>query len=273
MINPKENEFTRFVSEDEELDFLRSCGLVTARAVKSKAFYYKGAYTRWPVFCRVIGKTDSGAAVISLPGGEHCINTDYLSEMQAGSSRLYRDACQINGIGTFVALDFETTGLSPQSDRIIEIGAVKYSDGKELSRFQSLVDPGMPISEYITELTGITNSELDSAPELTEVLPQFLEFLDSLPIVAHNAAFDKGFLDTACAQHGISLNNELYDTLALSRWIFPGLPNYRLQTLVSTFDIDGGRAHRALFDACAVAQLFELCKTIPFAANKGSLFQ
>ncbi len=266
MISPKENEFIRFSSGDEELAFLRSCGLVTAKATKSKVFYYKGAYSRWPVFCRVIGKTDSGAAVLSLPGGEHCISTDYLSEMQAGSAKLYKDVCEISAVSSYISFDVETTGLSPQSDRIIEIGAVKYSAGQEAERFQTLVDPGFPISAQISQLTGITNAELEGAPSISEVLPEFLRFLDSDPVVAHNAPFDRSFLEAACAGLGLGLENRFYDTLKLSREIFPGLPSYKLQSLIRTFSLDGGRAHHALFDALAAAQLFELCKTLPFAA-------
>ncbi len=273
MIAPKETEFVKFSSAEEELAFLRSCGLVTAKAVKSKVFCYKGTYTRWPVFCRVIGKTSSGAAVLSLPGGEHCISTDYLSEMQSGSAKLYRDACEINAISSYVAFDVETTGLSPQSDKIIEIGAVKYTDGREISRFQALINPGFPISAYISELTGITNAELHNAPDISSVLPEFLSFLGNCPVAAHNAPFDKSFLEKACSGAGISLVNSFYDTLTLSREIFPGLSSYKLQDLIHTFDLDGGTAHRALFDACAAAQLFELCKTTPFASNDRTFFQ
>lgn len=273
MIAPKENEYIKFSSDGEELAFLRSCGLVTAKAAKSKVFCYKGAYTRWPVFCRVVGKTDSGAAVLALPGGEHCISTDCLAEMQAGSAKLYKDACEINAVSSYTAFDVETTGLSPQSDRIIEIGAVKYSAGRETGRFQALVNPGFPISPQISGLTGITNSELACAPGIASVLPDFLNFLGSDPVVAHNAPFDRGFLEAACAGLGRGLENGFYDTLKLAREIFPGLSSYKLQDLIQTFELDGGTAHRALFDAGAAAQLFELCKSAPFAANGGIQFQ
>lgn len=221
MIAPQENEAVRFASPGDELDFLRACGLVSAKAVKSKAFYYSGRYSRWPVFCRVVGKTVSGAAIIALPGGEHCIAPDCLAEMQSGSAQLYKDVCEINDISSFVAFDVETTGLSPQNDRIIEFGAVKYAGGKEIDRFQSLVDPRMDVSPFITSLTGITNEELRSAPGLREILPEFMRFLGGLPVAAHNASFDKGFLERACAQLGLELKNTFYDTLRLSRRILP----------------------------------------------------
>lgn len=273
MIAPKENEFVKFSSAEEELAFLRSCGLVTAKAAKSKVFCYKGAYTRWPVFCRVVGKTSSGAAVLSLPGGEHCISTDYLAEMQTGSAKLYKDACEISAVSSYTAFDVETTGLSPQSDRIIEIGAVRYSAGQETRRFQALVNPGFPISPQISELTGITNSELGRAPDISSVLPEFLHFLGSDPVIAHNAPFDRSFLENACTGLGFGLENIFYDTLKLSREIFPGLSSYKLQDLMHTFELDSGTAHRALYDAKAAAQLFELCKSSPFASIGGILFQ
>lgn len=273
MIAPQENEAVRFASPGDELDFLRACGLVSAKAVKSKAFYYSGRYSRWPVFCRVVGKTVSGDAIIALPGGEHCIDPDCLSEMQSGSAQLYKDVCEINGISSFVGFDVETTGLSSQNDRIIEIGAVKYDGGKEIDRFQSLVDPRMDISPFITSLTGITNDALRTAPRLEEILPEFMRFLGGLPVVAHNAPFDKGFLESACTRLGLELKNSFYDTLRLSRRIFPGLPSYKLQDLTELLSLDGGTAHRALFDACTAAQLFELCRTEPFASNNGMRFQ
>src|SRR5664279_3363886 len=99
---------------------------------------------------------------------------------------------------TFVVVDLETTGGSPQSSAITEIGAVKTRGGEVLGEFQTLVDPGGPIPPFIVALTGITDAMLIAAPRIEQVLPAFLEFLGDAVLVAHNAPFDVGFLKAAC---------------------------------------------------------------------------
>src|SRR4051812_42687800 len=103
---------------------------------------------------------------------------------------------------TFVVVDLETTGGSPASSAITEIGAVKVRGGEVLGEFQTLVDPGFGIPPFITVLTGITDGMVAAAPRLSEVLPAFLEFARGTVLVAHNAPFDLGFLRAACAELG-----------------------------------------------------------------------
>src|SRR5437868_11180851 len=104
---------------------------------------------------------------------------------------------------TFVVVDLETTGGSPNDSAITEIGAVKVCGGEVLGEFQTLVDPGTEIPPYISVLTGITTAMVMAAPRIGAVLPAFLEFARGAVLVAHNAPFDLGFLRAACAENGI----------------------------------------------------------------------
>ncbi|NLK50975.1 MAG: DEAD/DEAH box helicase family protein [Syntrophomonadaceae bacterium] len=152
-----------------------------------------------------------------------------------------------------VAFDLETTGLSPYQDEIIEIGAVKIEDGKITQEFQTLIRPSRPIPPQISQLTGITQDQLDDAPPLREVLPGFLDFLDNYPLIAHQAVFDQGFLE---ANLGYPLSNEVLDTLELARLAFPRAINHRLATLARELGFPQLETHRALDDARAAAHLF-----------------
>ena len=115
---------------------------------------------------------------------------------------------------TFVVVDLETTGGSPLSCAITEIGAVKVRGGEVLGEFQTLVNPGEPIPPFIAVLTGITDTMVAAAPRIESVLPSFVEFARDTVLVAHNAPFDIGFLKAACAAHG-------HDLARPTRWSTP----------------------------------------------------
>jgi predicted DnaQ family exonuclease/DinG family helicase len=159
---------------------------------------------------------------------------------------------------TFVGLDLETTGIDSKTDRIIEVGAVRIVDGKIEETFEALVNPGCPIPSDIVHLTGISDADVAGAPTIDEVLPRIVEFIGGSPIVAHHAPFDTGFLNEAAAGHPELLvgRGGVFDTLPLTRALLPRLPNHRLVTAASFFDIPTGRSHRATDDARAVADLF-----------------
>jgi DNA polymerase-3 subunit epsilon len=119
---------------------------------------------------------------------------------------------------TFCVLDLETTGGSPASCEITEIGAVKYRAGELIGTFQTLVDPGLPIPPSITILTGITQTMVHDAPDIATALPALLEFIGDAVIVGHNVRFDLSFLNAAAMRHGYGrLPNESSDTAALAR--------------------------------------------------------
>ncbi|MEE2046574.1 exonuclease domain-containing protein, partial [Nocardiopsis tropica] len=158
---------------------------------------------------------------------------------------------------TFVVLDLETTGTSASAARVTEVGAVRVRGGEVLGEFSTLVDPGVPVPAAITLLTGITQSMVATAPPMEEVLPRVLAFLDEEPdtvLVAHNAAFDTGFLKAACERHGSAWPGyPVVDTLRLARAILPRSEtrNHRLATLAAFFGVPVTPNHRALDDARA----------------------
>ncbi|WP_448629268.1 exonuclease domain-containing protein [Cellulomonas soli] len=139
---------------------------------------------------------------------------------------------------TFVVVDLETTGGTPVDCEITEIGAVKVRGGQVLGEFQTLIDIGGPVPPYIQVLTGITTSMLVGAPRLAEVLPSFLEFAGDAVLVAHNAAFDIGFLKAAAARTGHAWpGNRVVDTVRLARRavLRDEAPNHKLSTLAALF--------------------------------------
>ncbi|MEK7391791.1 MAG: 3'-5' exonuclease [Fibrobacterota bacterium] len=152
---------------------------------------------------------------------------------------------------TVVVLDFETTGLSPlQGDRAIEIGAVKIVSGKLVGRFQKLMNPGFAISGFIAEYTGITNAMLKNAAPCDEVMGEFHEFIGDHNLVAHNASFDRKFLDAEFAKISKSYVGSFSCSMLLSRRLLPQASNHKLETLVRHLNIEAeGAFHRALYDA------------------------
>ncbi len=156
----------------------------------------------------------------------------------------------------FVALDLETTGLDPQKDTIIEIGAVRFQGDRILDRFSSLVNPGRKIPLRIQQITGITDRDVVNAPTLAQIAPEILAFVDSgvSGMVAHNASFDLGFMDAA----NIRFHRPGLDTFELSTILLPGMASYSLGELCRVLGIDLQDAHRALDDAEASARLFML---------------
>ncbi|NLE70684.1 MAG: DEDD exonuclease domain-containing protein [Actinomycetales bacterium] len=159
---------------------------------------------------------------------------------------------------TFVVVDLETTGGTPTTAAITEIGAVKVRGGEVLGEFQTLVDPGVPVPPFIAALTGITTSMVRTAPRIEQVLPSFLEFIRGAVLVAHNAPFDIGFLEAAARQHGYDWpGNQVVDTVALARRAVTRdeVPNHKLATLAAFFRTAVAPEHRALSDARATVDV------------------
>ncbi len=150
-----------------------------------------------------------------------------------------------------IVLDFETTGLSPNyGDRAIEIGAVLIENNVITDRFQSLMNPGFRISSFIESYTGISNNMVQEAPSCEEVMERFADFIGDYPLVAHNASFDRKFLDSEFEFIGQSRNNEMACSMLSARRVYPNAPNHKLGTLVRYCDIfTDGTFHRALADA------------------------
>jgi DNA polymerase III subunit epsilon len=161
---------------------------------------------------------------------------------------------------TFCVVDLETTGATPATCAITEIGAVKVRGGEVLGIFHTLVNPGSAIPPEITVLTGITQAMVLRAPRIAEVLPAFVEFAAGTVLVGHNVRFDAGFLDAALQQHAWPrLDHRLVDTCALARRLVrEEVPNCKLGTLASRFRLDHQPSHRALDDALATTDLLHL---------------
>lgn len=159
---------------------------------------------------------------------------------------------------TFVVVDLETTGGSPHTCHITEIGAVKTRGGEVVGEFHSLVNPGEPIPAFIAVLTGITDDLVATAPRITSILPAFLEFLRGCVLVAHNAPFDVGFLKVACQAHNLPwVNAGVLDTARLARRTLDRdeAPNCKLSTLARLFHARTTPTHRALDDARATVDV------------------
>ena len=155
---------------------------------------------------------------------------------------------------TFVAVDVETTGLSPQRDAIIEIGAVRFCNGEIVDSFETFVDPGRPVPLFIQQLTNISDRDVAGKPTIDRVAPELLAFVDSsvYGVVGHNVNFDLGFLEAA----GINFRRPRLDTHDLATILLPSMPSYNLGELCNSLDIPLDDAHRANADAAATARLF-----------------
>ena len=149
----------------------------------------------------------------------------------------------------FVAFDLETTGLSSNTDRIIEIGAVRMKNGQEVDRFQTFVDPGRKLDKKIIELTGITDDMLVGAPTIEEVLPKFLEFVADRVLVAHNSDFDTGFIRAECGRQGLPYTLTAVDTLILSQNLLQHLNKFKLDIVANALSLPEFNHHRAGDDA------------------------
>lgn len=153
----------------------------------------------------------------------------------------------------FVALDLETTGLDPVRDRIIEIGAVRFTaNGDEVDSFHTLVNPGRPLPYFTERLTGITAAEVRGAPALDDVADELRGFVGGEPVVGQNVGFDLAFL----RREAIVFEGGAFDTASMSRFLIPGRQSRGLMDLAATLGVEAGDHHRALADARTAAAIF-----------------
>lgn len=171
-------------------------------------------------------------------------------------------------ISDYVALDFETTGLDPRYDEIIEIGALRISEGKVIDRYVTLVKPRYQVNSFITELTGITNDMLKDSPKINSALPDLIRFIGDSAVVGHNVNFDVNFLYDACVEClKTPFKNDFVDVMRLSKRLFTDFKNHKLSTLVKNLNIADAVSHRAESDCYAAYQCYEYIKT--HASNSG----
>jgi len=162
----------------------------------------------------------------------------------------------------FVVFDLETSGAAPSTGAAVtEIGAVKVLGGEIIGEFQSFVNPGHYLSDFITSLTGITDAMLETAPSIDQVLPTFLDFIGShheTVLVAHNSPFDMSFMKAAASAHSFEWPNyAVIDTARIARYVLDRdeVPNCKLSTLASFFGSPTFPSHRALDDARATVDV------------------
>lgn len=154
----------------------------------------------------------------------------------------------------FVAIDTETTGLSPIYNEIIEVSAIKYKGNKKLDSFSTLIKPEAPIPYNITRITGISNDMVKNAPRKEEIKEELVNFIGNNTIVAHNASFDMNFLNNSFDNK--FKNNKIIDTVKLSRIMHPELPNHKLSTVSEYIGITEDGYHRAEFDCECCAKIY-----------------
>lgn len=154
-------------------------------------------------------------------------------------------------------IDFETTGLSPDyGDRATEVAIVLVERGRVVDRFQSLMNAGVRIPSFITQLTGISNAMVASAPDAARVMADASRFVGNAPLVAHNASFDRTFWVGELARLGLPAPQPFACTMLVSRRLYPQAPNHKLGSLVDYHRLPrAGAAHRALADAEMAAEL------------------
>lgn len=164
-------------------------------------------------------------------------------------------------LSNYVVIDVETTGLDSEKDRIIELAAVRVVRNEVVETFTSLVNPDFEISDFISNLTGITNEMLADAPRIQDILPSFLDFIGDAVVLGHNVVFDVKFVYCACMRcFSDGFPNNFADTLRWSRRLFPEYRSHKLKDLIKRFDITVDDQHRALSDALAAHQCYQYMK-------------
>ena len=210
-----------------------------------------------------IAVTDHGC-VQSFPDANHALDKgDTFKVIYGVEGYLVDDTKQLvensrnqSFADTYVVFDIETTGFSPEKNRIIEIGAVKVTDGKITDKFSTFVNPDVPIPFDIEKLTSINDAMVLPYPKIDVILPQFLEFVGDAALVAHNASFDVGFIGHYAEKQGLAFNPTVLDTVTMARLLLPNLNRFKLDTVAKALNISLANHHRAVDDAGCTAEIF-----------------
>ncbi|MCD7735786.1 MAG: PolC-type DNA polymerase III, partial [Lachnospiraceae bacterium] len=213
---------------------------------------------------KALAITDHGA-VQAFPDANHAVPKDSDFKVIYGMEAYLVDDMKeiaVNEKGQdlntdFVVFDLETTGFSPQNNRIIEIGAVKVENGKITKRFSTFVNPEVPIPFRIEELTGINDNMVMDAPTIEKILPEFMEFCEGCVMVAHNASFDMSFIEENCRRLSVPCDKTSVDTVAIARVLLPALNRFKLDTVAKAVGVSLEHHHRAVDDAGCTAEIFE----------------
>ena len=236
-----------------QMDAVTSAGDLVNRAYKwghkAVAITDHGVAQAYPDAMKAADKINKDEEKIKVIYGLEAYFMDDLVESVTGDSDTSFE-------GTFICFDIETTGLSAARDKITEIGAVKVVNGEIKETFSTFVNPEMPIPQKITQLTGITDDMVKSAPSQSEAVTAFLEFAGNNVLVAHNAPFDTSFIRKACENMGREYNCTSIDTVAISRAILSDIKNCKLDTVAKYLRLGDFNHHRATDDAEILAKIF-----------------
>lgn len=181
---------------------------------------------------------------------------------------IYNSKTRYYGFKRVIAFDVETTGLDPQSDRIIELSAVVFEQPSDpVNSFSTLINPGIHIPDSASKINHIYDEDVYSAPSERQAMRAFVQFINHynnfdipLILVAHNARFDVGFIENALSRSRLSISGFYVDTLSGARQLLPNLGSYRLSDVADYFNIDCSSAHRAYSDAYVCGKIFRhLC--------------
>ncbi|SKA90697.1 DNA polymerase III catalytic subunit, PolC type [Clostridium sp. USBA 49] len=159
---------------------------------------------------------------------------------------------------TYCVLDLETTGFSPVTEKITEIGIMKLKDGKVIDKFSCFVNPEKPIPQRVVEVTNITYDMVKDAETIDKVFPKILDFINGSVLVAHNAEFDIGFLKHNAKELGYDFDFTYIDTLSLAKEVFPDFKTYKLGKIAKNLGIKVEVAHRALDDVDTTVKVFDI---------------
>lgn len=160
----------------------------------------------------------------------------------------------------FIAFDTETTGLYPGYDQLVEIAACRFRNGEVIDSFQTLVDPQREISQEVIAIHGITQDMVRGKPTSEEAVGMFFDYIGSDPLLAHNAPFDERFVSFCCHRFNITPpKNQIYDTLQLSRRLFPEFRSHGLASLTDAFEIPHETKHRGMPDVMGARGVFMEC--------------
>lgn len=228
-------------------------------------YFYKGNYKKGLLYLFTIGLFLFGYLFDIFKYGIKLLKNEEEPITVPGEvyQNIYYDRIQKSTPQNYVVFDTETTGLNPESDRIIEISAIKYIDNKKVASFNYLINPKMAFDSFITELTGIKPSDLKNQPTIDLVIPKFYKFIEDFTLVAHNAEYDLKMLACEAYRCGIPLcKNKVVDTVTLAKKVIPkeDIDNYKLETLKKYLKLEYG-SHRALEDCETCAKVYQLYLT------------
>lgn len=162
----------------------------------------------------------------------------------------------------YIVLDIETTGFS-STDKIIEISAIKVNNDQVVDEFSTLVNPDMKIPQNVIDLTGITNEMVEDMPYISDVIEDFLEFIEAYPLLAHNASFDMTYIKSAVEEYtGKKVKNQVIDTLEYSRRKVPS-EDHKLHTLCEYFGVINKNEHRGLSDCYSLLKCYQEMQKLP----------